>query len=203
MLKDKKIILCDIDGVIIHGRPADNKRWDTELEKDLGIKPQTLQEKFFQIYWSDIIRGRRGLKECLSEVINDLSDSLSVDALIKYWFKQDSAIDNRFLDKISEVANANDLKLYIATDQEPIRKDYVYNTLGLNKFFEGIFCSAEIGFKKKEDKCWDFLKTCVAGYTPDQYFFIDDTEANVIKAKEHGIDGYLYTDFDKALVELF
>lgn len=198
MLKNKKVILCDVDGVIIHGRPADNKRWDSYLEKDLAVNQQDLQEKFFLVYWEEIIRGQRGLRECLFEVFGEKSD-----ALIEYWFKQDSSVDKKFLDKISAVANEHSLKLYIATDQEHLRKDYIYNALGLNKVFVDVFYSAEIGFKKSEDKYWEFLKNNVEGYDADQLFFIDDTEANIIKAKEHGIDGYLYTTFDKALVELF
>lgn len=203
MLKNKKIILCDIDGVIIGSCSKDNKRWDTDLEKDIGINAKALQEKFFLNYWSDIIVGNKDLKECLLATISVMDVNLKVEELINYWFKNDSTVDMNFLNLLTEITNKNCSILYLATNQEKYRSNYLYQELGLNKYFNDIFYSGEIGFKKSEDGYWEYIKKKFSKYDINQLLLIDDTENNLNKAKEHGVDGYLYTTFEKAKKELF
>lgn len=195
MLKDKEIILCDVDGVVIRGRPKDNQIWFAELEKDVGINPKDLQEKFFSKYWSDIIIGNRDLKECLFEAM----PNLQVEEFIKYWFENDSAVDMNFL----KLLNKNSKSLFLATNQEKYRTDYIYNNLGLNKYFDDVIYSGEVGFRKDEDGYWEYIKQKFQEYNVEEMLLIDDTEKNVKKAKEHGISGYFYTTFEKAKNEIF
>ena len=203
MLRNKKIILCDVDGVVINGRPQDNKRWDTELEKDIGISPKDLQEKYFLNYWPDIIVGNKDLKECLVVVISTINKNIRGEDLINYWFKNDSAVNIDFLNLLTEITNKNSGAPYLATNQEKYRTNYVYHELGLNKYFNDIFCSGEVGFKKDEDGYWEYIKKKFGKYDISQLFLVDDTPKNIEKAKQHGIDGYLYTTFEKAEEELF
>ncbi|MDD2839954.1 MAG: hypothetical protein PHY80_02375 [Rickettsiales bacterium] len=128
---------------------------------------------------------------------------LQTENLISYWFKNDSAIDMNFVNLLTEVVKNDCGILYLATNQEKYRKNYVFCELGLNKYFNDIFYSGEIGFKKDEDGYWEYIKNKFCEYNVEQLLFIDDTEKNVKKAKEHGIDGYVYTTFEKAKEELF
>jgi putative hydrolase of the HAD superfamily len=202
MLKDKPILLCDIDGVLIHGQ--DQQRWDTALREDLKIEPLALQEKFFAVYWADVIRGRRHLKECLEKALPQINPNVSAEKLITYWLKKDSSIDHRVLDILKKYKK-NGYTLHMATDQEHVRKEYLCNVLGLglDELFRDVFYAADLGFTKKEDGFWELLKNKLNSHTADQMFFIDDQEENVNMAKKHGIDGYVYTHFEQALKDIF
>jgi len=88
---------------------------------------------------------KKDLKQCLSELISILNINLQVEELVNYWFKNDSAIDINFINLITELKKDHKM-LYLATNQEKYRKNYVYQELGLNKYFNDIFCSGELGF---------------------------------------------------------
>ncbi len=203
MLQNKKVILCDVDGVIIHGCPQSNKEWYFNLEKDTGISLNFLQERFFSIYWADIIIGKKDLKISLSEILQEIKTSLSMEELLDYWFQHDSAIDMDFIDLLIKNIKGNDTTLYLATNQEKYRKDYIYCNLGLNKYFKDVFYSGELGFKKNQDEYWKYIKNQFSTYKAEELLLIDDSEENIRKAKEHGIDGYIYIRSEKTKKELF
>ena len=57
-----KVLMVDVDGVLIHGRPVDGLPLFTYLERDLGLRHDLLQREFFQPHWGDIVTGREALK---------------------------------------------------------------------------------------------------------------------------------------------
>lgn len=42
-----KVLMMDVDGVLVSGRPTDGRHLFTELEADLGLSPDRLRETFF------------------------------------------------------------------------------------------------------------------------------------------------------------
>lgn len=63
------VLMVDVDGVLIHGRPDDGLSHFTYLERDLGLQPDLLQREFFQSCWDDIIIGREALEPRLAAVL--------------------------------------------------------------------------------------------------------------------------------------
>jgi putative hydrolase of the HAD superfamily len=53
-----KILMVDVDGVLVHGRPADGLPLFTYLERDLGLAAPLLQREFFKPYWVGIVTAR-------------------------------------------------------------------------------------------------------------------------------------------------
>ena len=197
-MKNKTVILCDIDGVIINGRPSDNKRWCEYLDIDLGVDISRITEEFFNVHWKEVIRGKKSLKPTISNILSEMYPKVDTEVFLKYWFENDSGVDNNLLNSLKKLKNSGK-RLYLATDQEHERKNYLYHTLGLNKTFEDIFYSAEFGYTKSEDGYWRTLKEKLTEFNTNDMLFIDDRQINIDKAKEHGIEGYLYTNFANAI----
>ncbi|MGO7690361.1 HAD family phosphatase, partial [Rhizobium ruizarguesonis] len=42
-----KVLMVDVDGVLIHGSPADGLTLFTYLKRDLGLRVDLLQQEFF------------------------------------------------------------------------------------------------------------------------------------------------------------
>ncbi len=77
-----KVLMVDVDGVLIHGRPVDGLPLFTYLERDLGLRVDLLQQEFFQTYWRDIIIGREALEPRLAGVLAKIAPHLSAETLI-------------------------------------------------------------------------------------------------------------------------
>lgn len=92
-----KVLMVDVDGVLIHGRPEDGLPLFTYLERDLGLRLDLLQQEFFRPYWGDIITGREALEPQLASVLERIAPHLSAATLIDYWFKNDSRLNRDLL----------------------------------------------------------------------------------------------------------
>jgi len=68
--------------------------------------------------------------------------------------------------------------------------------MGLGKVFDKIFSSAEIGLKKPQSEFFDRVMNEI-GLEKDDVQFWDDTEKNVLGAKEFGIDARQYVNFEE------
>ena len=194
-----KCLMLDVDGVLINGRPSDGLPWITSLEADLGINPVDLQEQFFARVWKDVIIGKRALRLTLSECMPEISDSVSVDKLINYWFEQDSHINMKLLNDCEDARLAG-LTIFLATNQERERANYLMENLGLKNHVDGIIYSGELGFLK-EDPQFFAKAEAIAGYPPENLLLIDDTLINIETAINSGWSALHWTD-DCDLVEI-
>ncbi len=64
-----KALMLDVDGVLVDGRPEDGRHWQTSVEQDFGFSPESLREQFFAPYWENIVTGRAGLMEHLTNAL--------------------------------------------------------------------------------------------------------------------------------------
>lgn len=68
----------------------------------------------------------------------------------------------------------------------------VVETLPLASLFEGMIFSARLGVAKPERECfaaaWDAMDVA-----PEEIFFIDDRERNIVAAREYGMTAQLFT----------
>ena len=122
--------MLDVDGVLVHGRPADGKHLFTDLERDLGISRSLLQAAFFDVYWQEIVVGRDALLPRLRSVLGKIAPGLKAETLIDYWFVNDSRIDADMLRDV-DALRAGDMKVFLATNQEHMRARYLMEDMGL------------------------------------------------------------------------
>ncbi|EJC82121.1 LOW QUALITY PROTEIN: haloacid dehalogenase superfamily enzyme, subfamily IA [Rhizobium leguminosarum bv. trifolii WSM2297] len=179
-----KVLMVDVDGVLVHGRPADGLPLFTYLERDLGLKPDLLQREFFQTHWGEIIVGRAALETTLAGVLERIAPHVSAATLIDYWFENDSRLDRNLLEELAALRQSG-ITLFLATNQEHRRARYLIEQVGLGAHFDDILYSAALGHRKPSP---DFFRLATerAGVLPGEIAFIDDTAENIEAARQFG-----------------
>lgn len=186
-------ILFDLDGVIIrgfHAKAERTYRWDQNLERDLGIAPKDLTEHFFEPEFDDVLRGKKPLKDSLQKALSALGHGDKTDELIVYWMTHDSNLDHEVID-IVKALRSRAIPLYLATNQEHIRAEYLWNTLKFKDYFQEIFYSAKIGHKKPEAAYFHTINDRIGA---ENILFFDDREDNIKAAHAAGWDAVVFND---------
>lgn len=179
-----KALMVDVDGVLINGRPADGRHWMTSLETDLGLRREILQREFFDIYWNDIVVGRTGLMDHLPSVLQRIVPGLGAERLVDYWFAHDSHLNRDLLRDLARI-RASGIPVYLATNQERMRSEYLMETVGLVKHIDGIHYSAQLGAKKPDREFFDKVVSKMR-IAANDLLLIDDSIVNITAAAEAG-----------------
>jgi putative hydrolase of the HAD superfamily len=172
-----RCVMLDVDGVVVNGRPQDGQSWATDIEHDLGIAPDRLHAMFFAPHWADIVIGKKQLFEVLEACAPALSPSLTAQALIDYWFANDSGVDQAVLAACDEL-RARGVRIFLATNQEHMRAAYLMDRLHLRNHVDGIIYSAQIAARKPQRAFFDAAARR-SGSAPEGIILVDDTQANV------------------------
>jgi putative hydrolase of the HAD superfamily len=109
-----KVLMVDVDGVLVHGRPADGLPFSTGLERDLGLPVTVLQQQFFKPFWFDIVTGRELIEPRLTAVLEAVAPHLDTETLLRYWFENDSRLDECLLQDLASLRETG-VALYLAT----------------------------------------------------------------------------------------
>ncbi|GKX33496.1 MAG: hypothetical protein MnENMB40S_11140 [Rhizobiaceae bacterium MnEN-MB40S] len=176
--------MLDVDGVVVNGRPEDGLSWATDIANDLGVDPAGLQKVFFKPHWPDIVIGRKSLLDVLSVCLPTIAPSVSPQAFIDYWFDKDSWLDDSVLADC-DALRAMGATIFLASNQEHLRANYLMDRLGLGKHVDGIIYSAQIGAKKPDHAFFDAAAKR-RGRSPQDLVLVDDTIANVEAARAAG-----------------
>lgn len=179
-----RVLMIDVDGVLVRGRPSDGRPHFSDLEADLGLPLHRLQERFFVPHWADIVTGRQPLEPVLATVLAEIAPHLAPRTLIDYWFANDSRIDRPLLDAIVVERRAG-RRVFLATNQEHLRAAYLMEELGLGLHVDGIVHSAALGHRKPSRAFYEGATERVKEI-PSQIVLVDDTSDNVVAAREFG-----------------
>lgn len=185
------VLMLDVDGVVVTGRPRDGGHPFADIEAELGVPATPLQHKFFDTHWPAIIVGREPLEPRLAEVLADIAPSVSAAALIDYWFRNDARLDQAVLDSVARL-RADGMKVLLATNQEHLRARYLMGELGLGRQVDGIAYSAALGHRKPAPEFYTSA-SALAGADPADLVLVDDVLANVEAAIAAGWRGVHWT----------
>jgi putative hydrolase of the HAD superfamily len=184
-----KAIMVDVDGVLVtHPDPSG---WHVHLKRDLGLSPDDLQQHFFAYHWDDVVHGRAGLRERLSLVLAKLTPQIEPDRLIRYWFANDAHVNKPLLRELISL-RCQGLATHLATVQEHERAQYLWETLDLREYFDGMHYAAALGCSKPDATFFRAIETRT-GFKPSEIFFIDDKLANIEAAWAAGWRAALWT----------
>lgn len=205
-LKRKLYIFFDVDGVIIsseHQNPAISRPWDEALVNKFNINPKDLSAMFFDKFFIDILVGKYDLKSKLSETLVKLGYNGDVNNVVNCWFEGDAKINYSVIEIIEKLRFKSGVHLFLATNQEKYRADYIWNKLGLRNYFEDIFYSANLGVLKNDEQFYCKVNEAI-NYNKDyeKIIFIDDNKDNISTAIKSGWNAYLYKsiiDIDNAI----
>lgn len=195
-------ILFDIDGVLVRGfhhREEYRTLWNQNLKRDLGIEPIKLDELFFKERFSEVLEGKRSLRPVLEEVLLELGSDVSVNALVSYWMKHDSNIDQDLLSYVKTLRKrCPRLTLAIASNQEATRVSYLWQRCGLKTYFNQIFYSAQIGYRKADPRFFRELLSRL-DHPVEQYLLVDDDPVVIGVANNMGMKTFLYKEPNESL----
>ncbi len=184
-----RALMVDVDGVVV--RHPEGRRWDADMEVDLGLSPDDLQRAFFTPHFEDIVLGRADLHERLAPALAEIAPHLTSDRLAAYWFEQDGHLDHVLLEDLAGYRAAG-LELHLATVQEHHRARHLWRTLGLNTRFEAMHYAADYGCKKPDTAFFRQVEART-GFAPHELLLIDDSARNVDGARACGWSAILWT----------
>jgi len=101
---------------------------------------------------------------------------------------------NKFKISYEKLSLEKNTRLFLATNQEHYRANYLMNNLKLSDYFEDIFHSAKIGFCKTDKEYYQIVDKALGDYETTPIFF-DDTPKVVDAANKHGWNAYQFYDF--------
>jgi putative hydrolase of the HAD superfamily len=195
----KRAIFFDIDGVIIngmHARPELQRRWDTSLQADMGVDPERFTREFiFDVFVKKVSVGQMSVIDALERHLPALGYKGSPMAFHHYWLTQDSVLNTPLLDVIRTLQARDDVRLFIATNQEHLRATWLWSHLGLANLFEDIFYSARARVRKPERGFFDFVMKRIGPQATLPLFF-DDTPKVVEGARNYGWETVLFNTVD-------
>ena len=183
------VLMLDVDGVLVTGRPRDGGHPFADIEADLGVPAERLQREFFDVHWPAIVVGQDELEPRLADVLAAIAPEVTSAALIDYWLSNDSRIDQGVLASVDRI-RANGTKVLLATNQEHVRAHYLMETMGLGRHVDGIAYSAALGARKPMPQFYAAAAQ-VAG-TGD-LVLVDDALANIDAAIAAGWRGVHWT----------
>jgi putative hydrolase of the HAD superfamily len=187
-------VLFDVDGVLIHGYHANSafsRHWDEHLEVDFGISRADFRDRFIRaIFESEVLTGRLPLLDALRQVLPTLGHSGDPQKLIDYWMERDAALTPELLPYVERLHTSPNVRLFLATNQESVRANYLMNTMGLAKYFHDIFNSARLGVLKPDPRFFERVERLLD--RPEKPTFFDDREEVVEAARLAGWDAHQF-----------
>lgn len=183
-----RAIVFDVDGVLLHGfhaRPDQRESWDKILG-DLGIDADRFQTEFiFDIFLKKVLTGQTPMIEALDKRLPGLGYKGSSMAFAQIWLNHENQPNVELLSALRKLKGNPNLKLFLATNQDHMRAQWLWETLGLGEIFEDIFYSGRIGLTKAHRGFFDFADQRMR--LPDvPPLFFDDTAKVIEVARSHG-----------------
>lgn len=187
------VLVLDLDGVVVLGHP-EGGRWDKHLARDLGMKAEHVQQRFFKPHFRRAVLGEADLFDILNTAWPSLECEGTPRAFVDYWFAKDSLIDSAVLADV-DAWRAKGGKAFLATVQEHHRARHVWEALGLSAHFDGMHYSAALGAAKPDAEFYRRAQAKLPG-APGDVLFLDDRIENVDAASAFGWRARHYRGID-------
>ncbi|MGE0421399.1 MAG: HAD-IA family hydrolase [Reyranellaceae bacterium] len=188
------VLVLDLDGVVNLSHPTGTTPWHRDLEADWGFSHETLAAGFFRTGFHDVLRGRRDLFAALGEYFDTIGMSDRVEEFVSYWFDRDRLIDDELLGLVRAWSARTGGRVYLATNQEHHRVEYLRQTGALGEGISEVIYSAALGVCKPDRVFFTNAQQRMGVNTARSIAFFDDAAANVDGARICGWRAYLYRD---------
>jgi putative hydrolase of the HAD superfamily len=184
-----KVVVMDADGVIVHG-----KSFKEKLELEYGITPETTAD-FFTDEWFQCLAGDADLKKSVAPHLETWGWKKGVEQFVREWFTFEHNINEELIKYIQELRKKG-IKVYVGTNQETYRTEYMLSIMGFAYTFDGMFSSAHLGAVKPAHEFFTKVYAGVGtGVAMNEVLVWDDLQSNVDAAREFGFLGELYISF--------
>lgn len=186
-----KYILWDIDGTLLNFDLAEEKSLRYGFEKySLGSLTDDMLESYKKInkkYWQALERGEISRDEVLLDRFVEFFKKYGLDYSIAKDFNDTFQLSlgnfSDFNDHAKELVEkqAKNYRLFGATNGTKIAQDGKLKKSGLDKIFEKVFISEEIGYEKPDKKFFDVIFDYTKDYDKKSYLMIGDSLTSDIK----------------------
>ena len=189
-----RAIVFDVDGVLVHGyhaRPDRRERWDAALQ-NIGINPERFQREFiFDIFMKRVLIGEVPMVEALDRRLRAFGYKGSTMAMLDLWLGFDFNPNAELLAIVRHLKDHADVKLYLATNQDHSRAQYIWQNQHFHGLFEDMFYSARFGRTKYDKKFFAMAdERMIASDSPPLFF--DDTPKVIDVARAYGWETVLF-----------
>lgn len=161
--------------------------------KEIGALRLNKQSSFFANEFIACLKGEADLKESIAPYLKKWGWNDSVNAYLDYWFESQKNINRELIEEIQLLKNRG-YKVYIATNQEKYRAEYLSHQLGFGDIFDGFYSSSQMKQMKSEPAFFRQLLKQIQ-LEPSETLLWDDSFSNIEGARSVGMKGELYTDF--------
>lgn len=196
-----RAVLFDVDGVLVHGyhtRPELQRRWDERMLEDLGVDPQSFKQKFiFDVFVKKVIVGEMALVDALDFVLPQLGYKGATQGFVSYWLERDSQLNSDLID-VARRLKQSGAGVYIATNQEHLRAQYLWQTMRLGDVFADMFYAARLGVTKPNPRFFAEVERRL-GPQSEPVLFFDDSPEVVAAARKAGWEAVEYIDLNDCL----
>jgi putative hydrolase of the HAD superfamily len=189
-----RAVVFDVDGVLVHGfhaRPDLRETFDDHM-RSMGVDPERFQTEFiFDIFLKKVLVGDMPLIEALDKRLPGLGYRGSPMAFAHFWLGHEGHLNKDLIDAIRQLQRHDDIRLFLATNQDHMRAQWLWQTLGLGEIFEDIFYSARIGMTKAHKGFFAFAGERMGCFDEPPLFF-DDTQKVIDVAQSSGWEAVLF-----------
>lgn len=189
-----RAVVFDVDGVLLHGfhaRPDQRQSWDARLI-ELGVDPDRFQSEFIHdIFMKKVLVGQTPIIEALDRRLPGLGYKGSPMAFAQMWLEHDTTLNTGLVEAIRRLKAHKDVSLFIATNQDHMRAQWLWQVMGLGDIFADIFYSARIGMTKAHKAFFAFADERMGRHDAPPLFF-DDTARVIDVAQSSGWEAVLF-----------
>ena len=189
-----RAVIFDVDGVLVHGyhaRPDLHETFDDKL-RGLGINADRFQRKFIHdIFMKRVLIGEVPMVEALDRRLRAFGYKGSTMTVLDLWMSHDCFPNSTMIETVQKLKGHPEIRLYLATNQDHSRAQFLWQSLGLKDIFEDMFYSARFGRTKAHKKFYEMAEERMPSSELPPLFF-DDTPKVVDAARKHGWEAVLF-----------
>lgn len=193
-----KTLLIDLDGVVIIREGYFSQRYAKDFGNELD-KENILS--FFKTTYKLCAVGKADLRVELTRVLSQWGWKQSIDELLEYWFSGERSVDQQLVEYLQRIRSSG-VETYLVTDNEKYRLADLRKLLPLDQWFDGVFCSCEIGFTKDQPEFHKVVLQRLDNSDPHEIVFCDDDEKNNKIASALGVVARTYSNIDQLKQDL-
>ena len=193
-------IIFDLGGVLVDWNPVDKLR-------RMGLPEEEVQEiaknTTFSPEWNEVDRSAIAKDQLFAKMLSNVPENYREDAA--------SFLNEGVFDAIHSFSYSADwlkslkergFSLYLLTNYSDWMFDYHYkNEFSFTDYVDGMVVSGREKLLKPESAIYECLLKRY-GLKAEECVFLDDHAENVEGAKKCGLNGIVFTDFEKVKVEL-
>jgi putative hydrolase of the HAD superfamily len=191
-----KAIFFDYDGVMTIDRTGTQSICNYVSTKCCIDK--NIFEKEYRKYNNDLLYGKTTHEKIWDNICQNLNKEMPISIL--YDSFENTPINIEMHNFVKMVKRQN-LKTALITDNKMDRIKIITEKYELNKIFDVIIVSSEIGFGKDNNKIFEIVLDKI-GIKPNECIFIDNQKKNLIIPQEMGINTIFFDDDKKDLETL-